>query len=131
MLNIKSEQTGLTRAEYEYEIPLEEGEEILATLCGFIVEKTRYKRTVGGKVWEIDVFHGDNDGLVTAEVGGEERGVRALVEGVDAPVETVDVDMGIVTLSPIEVAHVDHGVTSPLVADHGGPGPLTGATMDP
>ena len=67
-VNIKRRQKGLTRAEYEYEIPLEDGEEILATLCGFVVEKTRYKRVVGGKVWEIDVFHGDNDGLVTAEI---------------------------------------------------------------
>ena len=65
---MKSKQKGLHRAEYEYEIPLDEGEEILDTLCGFVVEKTRYKRDVGGHVWEIDVFHGENDGLVTAEV---------------------------------------------------------------
>ena len=68
ILGLKSAQKGLTRAEFEYEIPLDEGEEILRTLCGLVVEKTRYKRTHGGKVWEIDVFHGENDGLVTAEV---------------------------------------------------------------
>ena len=67
-LNLKGPQVGITRAEFEYEIPLSDGEEILATLCSLVVEKTRYERTVGGHVWEIDVFHGANDGLVTAEV---------------------------------------------------------------
>ena len=67
-LNMKGKQTGLTRAEYEYEIPLADGKEILDSLCEFVVEKTRYKREVGGKIWDVDVFHGENDGLVTAEV---------------------------------------------------------------
>lgn len=68
VLNVKGAQKGLTRAEYEYEIPLADGEEILATLCGLVVEKTRYKREHAGQVWEVDVFHGDNEGLVVAEV---------------------------------------------------------------
>ena len=66
-LNIKSAQSGLTRAEYEYEIPDSDGRELL-DLCDCVVEKTRYKRAYGGRTWEIDVFHGANDGLVTAEV---------------------------------------------------------------
>ena len=66
-LNIKGRQVGITRAEYEYDIPLEDGEELLG-LCAVVVEKTRYKRHVGDHTWEIDVFHGVNDGLVTAEV---------------------------------------------------------------
>jgi CYTH domain-containing protein len=67
-LNVKGAQKGLTRAEYEYEIPLADAEEMLDTLCGLVVEKTRYEREFGGRVWEVDVFHGENDGLVTAEV---------------------------------------------------------------
>ena len=78
VLNLKSAQKGLTRAEYEYEIPLADGEEILATLCGFVVEKTRYRRTHAGHLWEVDVFHGENEGLVVAEVEieSEETEVR-------------------------------------------------------
>jgi adenylate cyclase len=33
-----------------------------------LIEKTRYRETFGGRMWEIDVFHGDNQGLVVAEV---------------------------------------------------------------
>lgn len=68
ILGIKSAQKGLTRREYEYEIPLEEGEEILDSICGLVVEKTRYKIEHAGHTWEVDVFHGANEGLMTAEV---------------------------------------------------------------
>ena len=68
VLGIKSAQKGLTRSEFEYEIPLAEGEEMLATLCGGVVEKTRYKIRHADHLWEVDVFHGANEGLVTAEV---------------------------------------------------------------
>ena len=68
VLTLKGAQRGLTRAEYEYEIPLEEGEAILAELCGFVVEKTRHRRDFAGRTWEVDVFHGENEGLVVAEV---------------------------------------------------------------
>jgi adenylate cyclase len=66
-LNVKSAQVGLTRAEYEYPIPLKDAEALLG-LCGLVIEKTRYKREFDGHVWEVDVFHGANEGLVTAEV---------------------------------------------------------------
>jgi CYTH domain-containing protein len=67
-LTLKSSQKGLTRKEFTYVIPFEEGEQILESLCAFVVEKTRYKREFGGHLWEIDVFHGANDGLICAEV---------------------------------------------------------------
>jgi CYTH domain-containing protein len=67
-LTLKSNQKGLTRKEFTYVIPFEEGEQILDSLCPFVVEKTRYKREFGGHLWEIDVFHGANDGLICAEV---------------------------------------------------------------
>ncbi|PWV60526.1 CYTH domain-containing protein [Plasticicumulans acidivorans] len=67
-LNIKSSGIGTSRAEYEYPIPLADAEELLATLCGTKVEKTRYYVPFADHLWEIDVFEGDNAGLVVAEV---------------------------------------------------------------
>jgi adenylate cyclase len=66
-LTVKGPQRGLARAEFEYEIPVEDAEEILR-LCPFRVEKTRHERSFGGRLFEIDVFHGENEGLVLAEV---------------------------------------------------------------
>lgn len=68
-LTIKGVTTGITRAEYEYEIPLADAEAMLANLCEQpLIEKHRHREEHGGKTWEVDVFHGDNDGLVVAEV---------------------------------------------------------------
>lgn len=68
-LNIKSATLGVSRSEYEYPIPLEDAEEMLDTLCGkLVLEKTRHFVHHGDHVWEIDVFEGDNAGLVMAEV---------------------------------------------------------------
>ena len=61
--------SGASRAEYEYEIPVLEAEELLDRLAlRPLIEKTRYRVSVGRLVWEIDVFTGDNSGLVVAEV---------------------------------------------------------------
>jgi adenylate cyclase len=61
--------SGASRAEYEYAIPVPEAEELLDYLAlRPLIEKTRYRVTVGRLVWEIDVFSGDNEGLVVAEV---------------------------------------------------------------
>jgi len=61
--------SGASRAEYEYEIPVPDAEELLDRLTlRPLIEKTRYRVTAGDLVWEIDVFRGDNDGLVVAEV---------------------------------------------------------------
>lgn len=68
-LTLKSDTRGITRSEYEYEIPLVDAEEILEILCGKpLIEKTRYLVEYKGHTWEIDVFHGENEGLVLAEV---------------------------------------------------------------
>ncbi len=68
-LTIKGRPKGLTRAEYEYEIPLADAERMLGEMCfGRLIEKTRYREPVGSHVWEIDVFHGENNGLVLAEL---------------------------------------------------------------
>ena len=68
-LNIKGATLGIRRQEFEYAIPPNDAEEMLATLCvGAVVEKTRYKVRLGRHVWEIDVFAGANAGLVVAEI---------------------------------------------------------------
>ncbi len=68
-VNIKSLEIGLSRDEYEYRIPLEEGQKILKNLAvGPVIEKVRHLVDVGQHVWEIDEFLGANLGLVVAEV---------------------------------------------------------------
>lgn len=56
------------RAEFEYSVPLADALEMLRMCLPFIIEKTRYKVLYRGHTWEVDVFEGKNDGLVTAEV---------------------------------------------------------------
>lgn len=74
-LTVKGPTTGATRAEYEYEIPLADGREILETLAEKpLIEKRRYRVPFGGLIWEIDEFAGDNAGLVVAEVELESEG---------------------------------------------------------
>ncbi len=68
-LTVKGARTGITRREYEYEIPVAEADAMLDALCGRrIVEKTRYRVEHAGLVWEVDEFHGANAGLVLVEV---------------------------------------------------------------
>jgi adenylate cyclase len=67
-LTIKAAQGGAQRSEFEYEIPLEDAEELLRLAEGAIIEKVRHIVPIGGLVWEIDEFAGDNEGLVLAEV---------------------------------------------------------------
>jgi len=68
-LNIKSLTLGVRRSEFEYEIPVADAEAMLANLVmGPCLEKTRYEVEHGGRTWEIDVFHGANEGLVVAEL---------------------------------------------------------------
>lgn len=73
-LNIKSATLDIVRTEYEYPIPAAEAEEMLDQLCsGLLIEKTRHFVDYGGHVWEIDVFEGENRGLVIAEIELESR----------------------------------------------------------
>jgi adenylate cyclase len=68
MLNIKAAVVGSARAEYEYEIPVAEGRELLDTLCVGRLEKVRHYVERDGVTWEVDEFLGDNGGLVVAEI---------------------------------------------------------------
>lgn len=68
-LTLKSETRGITRSEFEYEIPVVDAEEMLKTLCAPPhIEKTRYVMEWKGHTWEVDVFHGGNEGLIVAEI---------------------------------------------------------------
>lgn len=67
-LTIKGKPEGIVRTELEYEIPKNEAEVLLKICINFPVEKTRFKENIGEFVWEIDVFEGENYGLVMAEV---------------------------------------------------------------
>ena len=68
-LNIKSMNLGISREEYEWPLPVNEAREILFSLCQQpLIEKTRYYLNQGDHIWEIDVFEGDNAGLIVAEI---------------------------------------------------------------
>jgi len=69
ILTIKGPSVGATRLEYEYDIPLNEALEMLKELCHKpLIEKDRYKIPFEGFIWEVDVFKGENEGLVFAEI---------------------------------------------------------------
>ena len=68
-MTVKGITQGSSRAEYEYEIPSADANEMIDTLCERpIIEKTRYRLPQDDIVWEIDEFDGDNRGLIVAEV---------------------------------------------------------------
>lgn len=64
----KSSADGLSRSEFEYEIPKGEASELLKKFTKKTIEKNRYEITFEGNVWEVDVFDGANTGLIVAEI---------------------------------------------------------------
>jgi adenylate cyclase len=68
VLTIKSRPADLRRLELEYPIPVLQAEALMQLREGSIIEKTRYAVPYGGLMWEIDVFSGENLGLIIAEV---------------------------------------------------------------
>lgn len=67
-LTIKSASSGLSRHEFEYVIPVEDANGMRPLAEGAVIDKVRHVVSHGGHDWEIDVFAGDNAGLVVAEV---------------------------------------------------------------
>lgn len=68
-ITVKGKTVGATRLEYEYEIPLGDANEILDILCEKpIIEKHRYRCQYMGFTWDVDEFHGENEGLIIAEI---------------------------------------------------------------
>lgn len=64
----KSNETGTSRFEWEKKIDLKEAEALLMLCEEGVLEKTRYEISVGKHVFEVDVFHEENDGLIVAEI---------------------------------------------------------------
>jgi CYTH domain-containing protein len=67
-ITIKGVTRGATRAEFEYEIPVHDAEQLLTLSDGPIIEKNRYVIDYEGARWEVDEFLGENAGLVVAEI---------------------------------------------------------------
>jgi adenylate cyclase len=67
-LNMKAGGLVASRQEYEYAIPVDEARELLTLAEGPLIDKTRHYVPHGELEWEIDEFHGDNAGLVVAEL---------------------------------------------------------------
>ena len=80
-MTVKSSNDGISRQEFEYEIPAADAEQLLK-LCGrYVLKKYRRKIEYGGHVWEVDFFAGRHAGLVVAEVE---------LNSVDEPVDLPD-----------------------------------------
>ncbi|EXJ16133.1 CYTH domain-containing protein [Imhoffiella purpurea] len=81
-LTLKGRSRGISRAEFEYPIPVADAEVMLRDLAvSPLVEKIRYRVACGEQVWDLDVFAGENAGLVMAEIE---------LESEDAPFERPD-----------------------------------------
>lgn len=75
-LTIKGVTVGASRLEFEYDIPVKDATQLLDEICEKpIIDKHRYKIQYEGLVWEVDEFHGENEGLIVAEVelGSEDQ----------------------------------------------------------
>lgn len=67
-ITLKGALSGISRKEFEYKIPVEDGNELLDYFSESEIEKVRYCIDFDDKTWEIDEFMGDNSGLITAEI---------------------------------------------------------------
>lgn len=74
-ITIKGRSEGISRAEFEYEIPVSDARGLLGLCLPSVIDKTRYEVPFAGHAWEVDVFHGDNDGLIVAEVELENESI--------------------------------------------------------
>lgn len=77
----KSNISGTTRFEWEREIAKREAEELLQLCEPGVLEKVRYEVQAGAHIFEVDKFHGENEGLIIAEIELEDE-----TESFDKPV---------------------------------------------
>lgn len=64
----KGNESGMSRLEWETEIPLDEAKKLLPLCEKGVIEKTRYLIKKGAHTYEVDIFHGENNGLIIAEI---------------------------------------------------------------
>jgi len=67
-LTVKGETVGSVRQEFEYPIPIEDAREMLNICERPLIDKCRYEIPWGSLIWEVDVFRGENEGLIIAEI---------------------------------------------------------------
>lgn len=65
---IKGNSKGITRSEFEYEIPVEDAKAMIAEFCDKYISKIRFTFSYKNKVWEVDEFDSPNPDLILAEV---------------------------------------------------------------
>ncbi len=63
-----SNESGLSRFEWEKEIAIEEAKALLKLCEKGVIDKTRFEVKVGNHIFEIDEFYGENEGLIIAEI---------------------------------------------------------------
>jgi CYTH domain-containing protein len=68
VLTLKGKPEGVSRAEFEYAIPIEDARELMEMSRPNVIEKRRYNVPFKAHTWEVDVFEGHHSGLVLAEV---------------------------------------------------------------
>lgn len=64
----RSNEAGISRYEFETEVPLQDAEDLMRLCEPGVIDKTRYLVRSGRHVFEVDEFYGDNEGLIMAEV---------------------------------------------------------------
>lgn len=91
-ITVKGKTVGATRLEFEYAIAVDDAEQMLRHLAvGPIIEKVRHRIAHQDHIWDLDIFSGDNEGLIVAEVELSEEGERvALPAWVDREVTGED-----------------------------------------
>ncbi len=80
-ITIKSAKSEIERAEFEYSIPVDDANQLIAFSIGKLIEKQRFIIPVGHLRWEIDVFAGDLAGLVIAEIELSDKDINFSLPG--------------------------------------------------
>lgn len=87
-ITLKGPSVGVSRSEFEYEIPPADAQQMIEQLCsGGAIDKVRHEILHAGMLWELDIFSGDNSGLIVAEIElTDEAQQFALPEWIDCEV---------------------------------------------
>lgn len=101
-LTIKGKTEGISRAEFEYAIPVDEAKIMMSTLTNKTLSKKRYEIPFGNHTWEVDVFEGKLNGLIIAEI--ELNSVNENFEKPDWVLEDVSLDPYYYNSNLIELA---------------------------
>jgi adenylate cyclase len=72
-MTIKGPTQGISRPEYEFDIPLKDAKEMKKLKVSDIIDKTRHIVEFNGHIWEVDTFYGANTGLTIAEIELENK----------------------------------------------------------